>query len=179
MSDSFSPLDADALVEHLGLAPHPEGGWYRETWRANSGPCADREDSPNAAGNGQSANTRARATAIMFLLKSDENSHWHRVDADELWIWQGGDPLDLAIAPSDARPRGAQAQTIRLGNRPDHGHQLQGLVPKTAWQAARPGPPANGALGYCLVSCVVVPGFEFSGFELAPPGWSPEQEKRV
>ena len=68
---------------------------------------------------------------------------------------------------------------IRLGNRPDHGHQLQGLVPKTAWQAARPAPPANGALGYCLVSCVVVPGFEFSGFELAPPGWSPEQEKRV
>ena len=111
MSDGFSPLDADALIEHLGLAPHPEGGWYRETWRADPGPCADREDSPNAAGDGQDAKPRARATAIMFLLKSDENSHWHRVDADELWIWQGGDPLDLAIAPSDARPQGAQAQT--------------------------------------------------------------------
>jgi uncharacterized protein len=145
MSDS-----AQTLIEQLRLLPHPEGGWYRETWRANA---ADGE--------------RAGATAILFLLKAEEASHWHRVDADELWIWQGGDALELGIAASDTGP----VETIRLGDAVTAGEQLQGLVPAGAWQAARPA--TRGTAGYSLASCVVVPGFDFAGFELAPAGWEP------
>lgn len=145
MSDS-----AQTLIEQLRLLPHPEGGWYRETWRAT------------AAGG-----ERAGGTAIIFLLKANEASHWHRVDADELWIWQGGDALDLRIAASDKGP----SDTIRLGGEVAAGEQLQGFVPKSAWQAARPA--SGGKAGYCLVSCVVIPGFDFAGFELAPAGWEP------
>ncbi len=145
MSDS-----AEALIEQLELAPHPEGGWYRETWRAEKG-----------------ANGRALGTAIIFLLKASERSHWHRVDADEMWLWQGGDPLHLHIAARDEGP----VETLILGNDPSAGEWLQGLVPNGAWQAAEP--TGSGALGYTLVSCVVVPGFNFAGFELAAPDWSP------
>ncbi len=141
---------ADELIEQLRLERHPEGGWYRETWRA-----ADK-----AAG-------RAAGTAIIFLLKSDEASHWHRVDADEMWLWQGGDPLDLMIAEDDAGPM----RSIRLGGDVAGNEELQGLVPAGVWQAARPA--KGGSCGYSLVSCIVVPGFDFAGFELAPPGWKP------
>lgn len=145
---------ADGLIEQLGLSAHPEGGWFRETWRAD----------PDPSG-------RARGTAILFLLKSGEASHWHRVDADEMWIWQGGDRLDLAIADADTGP----VRTIRLGGNVSAGEALQGLVPKGAWQAARPAPAPTGAAGYTLVTCTVVPGFDFAGFELAEPGWQPGQ----
>lgn len=145
MSDS-----AQTLIEQLRLSPHPEGGWYRETWRAQA-----------------EVGERAGGTAILFLLQAGEASHWHRVDADELWIWQGGDALELRIAASDAGP----VETLRLGGDVAAGEQLQGLVPTGAWQAARAA--AGGTAGYCLVSCVVVPGFDFAGFELAPPGWEP------
>ena len=141
---------ADALIEQLALNAHPEGGWYRETWRAE----------PDGSG-------RARGTGIVFLLKEGEASHWHRVDADELWIWQGGDALDLGIADSDAGP----VRMLRLGGDVAGGDALQGLVPKDAWQAARS--VAGGQAGYSLVSCIVVPGFDFAGFELAPPEWAP------
>lgn len=147
MSDS-----AQTLIEQLRLSPHPEGGWYRETWR--SAPAPDG---------------RARGTAIVFLLHAGEASHWHRVDAAELWLWQGGDALELQIAASDAGP----VETIMLGSDVAAGQRLQGLVPQGAWQAARG--PAGGTKGYCLVSCVVVPGFDFAGFELGPPGWEPGQ----
>lgn len=140
---------ADDLIEQLSLQPHPEGGWYRETHRADAGP-----------------DGRARWTAINFLLKSGEASHWHRVDADELWVWQGGDPLALGIALSDQGP----IETITLGGNPADGQRLQGLVSPHAWQAAR---PKEGSAGYSLVSCIVTPGFDFAGFELAPPGWAP------
>ncbi len=140
-----------SLIEQLRLSPHPEGGWYRETWRAAA----------NAGG-------RAAGTAIIFLLKSDEFSHWHRVDAAELWLWQGGDPLELGIAKEDAGP----VERLTLGGDIAAGQHLQGLVPTGAWQAARPA-PGGGTAGYCLVSCVVVPGFDFAGFELAAPGWRP------
>lgn len=145
---------AQKLIEQLGLSPHPEGGWYRETWRAEAG-----------------CDGRASGTAILFLLKAGEGSHWHRVDADELWLWQAGDPLELRIASSDAGP----VQAMLLGNNVAAGEQLQGLAPKDAWQAARPaGTGAEGAkAGYTLVSCVVIPGFDFAGFTLAPPGWEP------
>ena len=138
--------EGQRLIAALGLAPHPEGGWYRETWRA-----------PSAKGE------RASSTAILFLLENDQRSHWHRVDADEIWLWQGGDPLTLSIAPGDHGP----IEDHLLG--PD---RLQGVVPKGQWQAARPG---AGAHGYALVSCVVAPGFEFAGFELAAEGWEPGQ----
>ncbi|MGY6551374.1 MAG: cupin domain-containing protein [Erythrobacter sp.] len=145
---------AQSLIEQLGLSPHPEGGWYRETWRGDADPSG-----------------RAAGTAILFLLKAGEASHWHRVDADELWLWQDGDPLELRIAASDNGP----ASKVMLGADIAFGQRLQGLVPKGAWQAARPAGTARetGRLGYCLVSCVVVPGFDFAGFELAPPGWEP------
>lgn len=146
---------ADRLIERLQLAPHPEGGWYRETWRAE----------PDNEG-------RAKGTAILFLLKSGEASHWHKVDADELWLWQDGDPLELSIARADTEP----AKNLTLGRDVAGGQCLQGLVPAGAWQAARAASQADARQGFALVSCIVVPGFDFSGFELAPPGWAPGGE---
>ncbi|TRD11874.1 cupin domain-containing protein [Erythrobacter insulae] len=145
---------ADALIKQLQLQPHPEGGWYRETWRA-----------------GDDSTGRARGTAIIFLLKAGENSHWHRVDADELWLWQSGDPLELRLSMTDAGP----VQTLTLGKGFDDGENLQGLIPSGGWQAARSRTPQHDAAGYTLVSCVVVPGFDFAGFELAAPQWEPGQ----
>ncbi|MFM7404240.1 MAG: cupin domain-containing protein [Erythrobacter sp.] len=145
MSDS-----AQNLIEQLGLAAHPEGGWYRETWRGPPGP-----------------DGRARGTAIIFMLRAGEASHWHRVNAAELWLWQAGDPLELRLAASDAGP----VRLAILGSDVGAAQQLQGLVAPDEWQAARPAGKAR--FGYCLVSCVVVPGFDFEGFTLAPPGWEP------
>ena len=139
-------MDADAIIAALDLAPHPEGGWYRETWRA-------------AAASG----ARAGGTAILFLLREGERSHWHRVDADELWLWQAGSALTLEMAQDGSGP----VEAHRLGGRIDAGEALQAVVPAGAWQAAR------ADQGWVLVSCVVVPGFEFAGFELAAPGWRP------
>ncbi len=153
MSDS-----AVKLIEQLGLIAHPEGGWYRETWRGV----------PLGAGQERlGPNERAGGTAIIFVLRAGEASHWHTVDAAELWLWQAGDPLELRLAADDAGP----VRSIILGSDVGAGQQLQGLVAPGEWQAARPfGAPR---LGYCLVSCVVVPGFDFAGFTLAAPGWQP------
>lgn len=141
---------AGKLIEQLGLAAHPEGGWYRETWRGEPG-----------------ADGRAAGTAILFLLRAGEASHWHKVDAAELWLWQAGDPVELRLAASDEGP----VRSVILGSDIAAGQSLQGLVAPHEWQAARPhGAPRHG---YSLVSCVVVPGFDFSGFTLAPPGWEP------
>jgi predicted cupin superfamily sugar epimerase len=137
-------LPAQAVREALGLKPHPEGGAFREIWR----------DAPEGGG-------RGAATSIYFLLEAGERSHWHRVDAAELWIWQAGAPLLLEIGG------GRQNSQIRLGPNLSVNETLQGVVPAGAWQAAT----SLGA--WTLVSCVVAPAFEFSGFELAPPGWAP------
>jgi len=137
--------EARTIIEALGLAPHPEGGWYRETWRA-AAPAGDR----------------VGGTAIHFLLEAGQRSHWHRVDADELWLWHAGAPLDLSIERD-----GGEIETTRLGGDVARGYAPQRLVPANRWQAAE----ANR--GWALVSCVVVPGFEFAGFELAPPDWTP------
>ena len=145
--------EAGDLIERFALQPHPEGGWYRETWRA---PANDGE--------------RAASTAILFLLETGQRSHWHRVDADEIWLWQGGDALRLSIASTDK----AKPEHIDMGP-PDRADlRLQVVIPATNWQAAEPEPA--GRHGYVLVSCIVAPGFEFSGFELAPDGWSPGGE---
>lgn len=142
-------MDADGIIAELGLQPHPEGGHYAETWRGPAG-----------------ADGRAVATAIHFLLRRGERSHWHRVDADEIWLFHAGDPLVLSIAAADD----AVPEQLRLGSSLDAGERPQLRVPAGCWQAAEP----TGA--WTLVSCVVAPGFEFDGFELAAPGWSPGAE---
>ncbi|MDR3507052.1 MAG: cupin domain-containing protein [Caulobacteraceae bacterium] len=137
--------EADRLIAALNLAPHPEGGWYRETHR-------------DAAPDGG----RAASTAILFLLKAHEVSRWHRVDATEIWHWHRGAALELSIVTEDG-----SRQTLRLGAEIESGEAPHGIVPPYAWQMARP-------LGdYVLVGCTVAPGFEFAGFELAEPGWEP------
>ncbi len=141
-------MDAAALIAELGLAPHPEGGWYRETWR----------ESPSQEGG------RGHATAIYFLLEAGRRSHWHRVDAAELWLFHAGAPLALSIAADEAGP----VETILLGTDVAGGARPQGLVPAGWWQSA------EARDGWALVSCVVAPGFEFAGFELAPAGWAPD-----
>ena len=137
--------DADRLIALLDLAPHPEGGFYRETFR-------------DARAGG-----RAHSTAIYFLLRAEQSSGWHRVDATEVWHWYAGGPLELQIADGD----GSTVITIVLGNDFARGERPQVAVPAHAWQRARP-------LGtYTLAGCTVAPGFEFSKFELAPEGWRP------
>jgi predicted cupin superfamily sugar epimerase len=138
--------DAGAIIRALGLAPHPEGGWYRETFRS-------------AAGEG----ARSTVTAIHFLLEAGQASHWHRVDADEIWCWHAGAPLALGIAADAATP----ATWHRLGPDVLAGDAPQAVVAAGGWQAAR------ADAGWALVSCIVAPGFDFAGFTLAPPGWQP------
>ena len=138
--------EAQALIAALNLSPHPEGGWYRETWRAET-----------------ATGERATATAILFLLEAGQRSHWHKVDAAELWFWHAGAPLTLLRSAEDAGP----AQAIALGPDVIAGQTPQALVPPGHWQAA------EADAGWSLVSCVVSPGFEFSGFVLAPPEWRP------
>ena len=141
--------EAKAVIEELRLSPHPEGGWYRETWRA---PAPEGE--------------RAAATAIYFLLESHQRSQWHKVDASEVWSWHAGDPLLLEASCGDHGP----VREVRLGPDILGGDVPQHVIAPGDWQAAAPLP---GPWGYTLVSCVVAPAFEFRGFELAPEGWRP------
>jgi predicted cupin superfamily sugar epimerase len=131
-------MTADDIISRLYLAPHPEGGWYRQTWQADN------------AG-------RATGTCIYFLLKGGERSHWHRVDATEIWLFHLGAPLILSVVAADTGP----CNDHRLG--PDlETDRPQVIVPTEHWQSAR----STGA--FTLVSCAVSPGFLFSGFTLAP-----------
>jgi hypothetical protein len=137
-------MNADDVIRLLDLKPHPEGGFFRETFR-------DRADQSG----------RARSTAIYYLLRAGEVSRWHRVDAVEVWHWYAGAPLELKVHD------GSSLQTVVLG--PDLAQRQvpQAIVPPRHWQSAR-------SLGsYTLIGCTVAPGFEFSGFELAPEGWDP------
>ena len=138
-------LTAEEVIAHLQLAPHPEGGWYRETFR----------DEPGHKG-------RPHSTAILFLLKAGEASHWHRVDAVEMWHWYGGAPLLLEVADDTGL-----SHEHRLGPDLVGGEHPQAMVPAGAWQSARSLGP------WTLVGCTVAPGFDFAGFELAPPGFRP------
>ena len=133
-------MEPDQIIARLGLAPHPEGGWYRQTWVADG------------AG-------RPSGTCIYFLLKAGERSHWHRVDAAEIWHFHAGAPLVLRMAATAAGP----ARQITLGADLPMGQEPQGIVPLDWWQSAR----STG--DWTLVSCTVSPGFRFEGFELAPP----------
>ena len=136
-------VTADEIIRHLGMKPHPEGGHYVETFRA---PGEGRSD----------------GTAIYFLLRAGERSHWHRVDSDEIWHHYAGAPLELSMSDD-----GMAVRHLRLGVDFGVGEQPQIVVPRHVWQAAR----SLGA--WSLVGCTVAPGFEFAGFELAPPGWQP------
>lgn len=139
---------ADDVIRLLDLQPHPEGGWYRETWR---------EPSPSGG--------RALATGIHFLLKTGERSHWHRVDASELWIYNAGGPLRMQGAEGAHGEIGLPDCT--LGPDLAQGHEMQHLYLPNAWQSAEP------LADWTLVTCIVTPGFEFAGLELAPPDWTP------
>lgn len=142
-------MTADDVIARLELQPHPEGGWYRQTWE---GPMQDG---------------RATGTCIYFLLKSGEASHWHRVDAEEIWLFHAGDPLVLSLADTAAGP----ATPHMLGPDLAQGQHPQIRVPTDVWQSARPVSGLPGPVGWTLVSCTVTPGFRFEGFELAPPGF--------
>ncbi|MCH8521519.1 MAG: cupin domain-containing protein [Glycocaulis sp.] len=138
-------MEAVEIIRLLGMEKHPEGGWYVETFR----------DALNGEG-------RAHSTAIYFLLAADEVSAWHRVDASEIWLWHAGAPLALTVSPD-----GVEASAARLGPDLRAGQRPQAVIPAGAWQTA------ESLGGWTLVSCVVAPGFEFSGFELAAPHWRP------
>ena len=137
--------DADTLIRELNLRPHPEGGYFREVFRDVRG-----------------SDGRARSTAIYFLLRAFDTSHWHRIDVCEVWHWYGGSPLAISIAPG----RGAPVVQV-LGNDIAAGQRPQIVVPERAWQRAK-------TLGdYTLAGCTVAPGFDFDKFELAAEGFEP------
>lgn len=134
-------ISAAAIIRTLNMRPHPEGGHFVETFRDEAG-----------------VKGRAHATAIYFLLQRFEVSHWHRIDATEIWLWHAGAPIELKIDEA----------TVVLGRDIAAGERPQAVVPAHAWQSAR-------SLGdWTLVSCVVAPGFEYAGFELAPPNFAPQ-----
>jgi uncharacterized protein len=141
---------AAEVIARLGMTAHPEGGWYVETWRA---------DEPAGGG-------RPAASTILYLLAEGERSHWHRVDAAEVWQWSAGEALELRIW-ADGDP---SVTTVRLGGDLGAGDRPQAVVLPGAWQAARP----LGA--WTLVGCIVAPAFAFAGFELAPSDWAPPVE---
>ena len=140
-------MTADEIIGALGLSAHPEGGWYRETWRAGATITA-------------TAGGRATGTAILYLLRAGERSRWHRVDADEVWLFHAGAPLTLRIAADVAG-----AERVTLGPRVTAGERPQAVVPAGHWQSA----VSDG--DFTLVSCCVSPGFDFAGFEMAEDGF--------
>jgi predicted cupin superfamily sugar epimerase len=138
-------VTADDIIKALAMQPHPEGGWYTETFRDEDG------------------GARGHSTAIYYLLRQGERSHWHRVsDAAEVWHYYAGDPLKLKISPD-----GKSESHIVLGTDLSAGQRPQAVVKAGEWQAAE----SLGA--FTLVGCTVAPGFAFASFEMAPPGWSP------
>lgn len=137
---------AAEIIETLGMQPHPEGGYYAETFRD---PACD-------------ASGRAASTAIYFLLPEGVLSRWHKVDAVEVWHWYGGAPLELLIRDGEG-----PVELVTLGSDLAAGQRPQAVVPRHAWQQAQ-------SLGdFTLVGCTVAPGFTFDGFEMAPEGWQP------
>jgi predicted cupin superfamily sugar epimerase len=141
------PLTAQDIIRMLGLKPHPEGGHFRETFRDAT----------------QAVDGRAASTAAYYLLARGDRSHWHRLDAAEIWHWYAGAPLQLEIATAPGR-----IERITLGGDISAGLRPQAVVPAAVWQAAQ----TTG--DWTLVGCTVAPGFDFAKHELAPRGWSPE-----
>lgn len=140
-------LAAEDIIRMLGLKPHPEGGHFRETFR-------DSKQNPGG---------RAASTAAYYLLARGERSHWHRLDAVEIWHWYAGAPLQLEIAAAPGR-----IERVTLGGDISAGLRPQAVVPAQVWQAAQ----TTG--DWTLVGCTVAPGFDFAKHEIASRGWSPE-----
>tara|TARA_B100000700_G_scaffold52920_1_gene56311 strand:+ start:2461 stop:2883 length:423 start_codon:yes stop_codon:yes gene_type:complete len=139
-------MDANYIINYLKLTEHPEGGWFKETFQSK-----------------ETSNGRSNSSLIYYLLKENENSHWHRVtDADEIWLWHLGDPLLLSYSDEQA------SKEITLGPDLKNNEKLQAVIPKSVWQKAK----SKGA--WSLVSCVVAPAFSFDGFEMAKKGWEPK-----
>ncbi len=138
----MNDMTSDQIIEALNLTPHPEGGHYRQTW-------VDEDSSGRPTG-----------TCIYFLLKDGEASHWHKVDATEIWLYHAGAPVVLSLSKTAQGPKRDHLLTPDLTK-----GQPQLIVPEHHWQAAR----STG--DYTLVSCTVSPGFQFDGFTLAPPGF--------
>jgi predicted cupin superfamily sugar epimerase len=138
-------MTEEQIVRLLDLIPHPEGGFYRETFRASA---------PDGA--------RGASTAIYYLLRAGDVSAWHRTDADEVWHHYAGGALELSLS-TDGRERSA----VRLGADLAAGERPQAVVPAGVWQSARP------LEGWVLTGCTVAPAFDFAGFEMAPEGWEP------
>jgi predicted cupin superfamily sugar epimerase len=149
---TFRGSQAAELITRLELIPHPEGGWYRETWRSTI-----------------SIDGRSAGSSIFFLLESGQRSQWHQVDADEFWLWHAGHALELGIASAD---RTVGERTI-LGPDVTAGDMPQMLVPAGHWQTT------NAGSGWALVSCLVVPAFNFEGFKLATPHLAEELDAVV
>jgi uncharacterized protein len=135
---------ASSLIAALKLTPHPEGGHFAETFRDEGKP-----------------GERAASTAIYYLLQAGERSHWHRVDAAEVWHFYDGAPLRLSLSD------GETSETFTLGKDIAAGERPQIVVPHGVWQSAE----STG--DWTLVGCTVAPGFEFAGFEMAPKDWQP------
>lgn len=138
-------MTPDQIIAALAMRPHPEGGHFAETWR----------HAPVDGG-------RGAGTAIYYLLREGERSHWHAVDAAEIWHWYAGAPLRLSLSADRRR-----SETLLLGNDLLAGHRPQLLVSEGVWQSA------ESAGAWTLVGCTVSPAFQFDGFTLAPPGWAP------
>ncbi|OLT48921.1 cupin [Saccharomonospora sp. CUA-673] len=139
------------LAAALDLEPHPEGGWYRRTW------ASDHTHRPEGY-----PGDRPLATGIHYLLEADQESAWHRVRSDELWLWHRGGPLTLLLGGSGDEPA-PNPQRHVLGPDVEHGQHLQVLVPGDVWQSARPAADEE-----VLVSCIVSPGFDFADFTMLP-----------
>ncbi|SMC77752.1 cupin domain-containing protein [Rhizobium sp. RU36D] len=138
-------MKAEDIITALAMQPHPEGGWFVETYRDPAG------------------GRRGHSTAIYYLLKSGERSHWHRVrDAAEVWHYYAGAPLALYSSED-----GLTVETIVLGADILRGERPQAVIPANGWQAAE-------SLGeFTLVGCTVAPGFDYASFEMASPEWEP------
>ncbi len=144
MSTTPTSPEVAALVQRLSLVPHPEGGWYAETHRS-----AQRVRS---SAHGE----RSAFTSILYLLEAGQVSRFHRLDAEELWNWHAGASLDIHILDEGRAP-----MVKRLGS--SNRDRFQLVVPAGAWFGAELATPGS----FCLVGCVVAPGFEFRTFEIA------------
>ena len=143
--------EAGYWVEHMGLQPHPEGGFYRETYRSEEG--ISKDTLPERFGG-----DRSFCTGIYFLLPANTFSAFHRIKSDEMWHFYAGGTLEILVIHPDQT-----LETILLGANPENGEVFQAVVPANCWFASR---PAEGS-DYALVGCTVAPGFDFTDFELA------------
>lgn len=149
----MTPTAGQDLVEALSLRPHPEGGWFRETWRSEQSFTPEGYDG-----------ARPVATAIYYLLRPGEESRWHTVRSAELWLWHGGGPLRLRLGGNAEAPDELGAVRLTLGGDVVAGERPQLVVPGGVWQCATPAADQP-----VLVSCVVAPGFDYADFRLYPP----------